>query len=85
VIEKLREFQIGQYVRDDGPQATPEESGDADDGRPADLHRDPAAQRCCGRTCRIPFVWLVMFSTLAYGAIGFADDYIKVVRGAVSD
>ena len=26
-----------------------------------------------------PFVWLVMLSTLAYGAIGFADDYIKVV------
>ncbi len=26
-----------------------------------------------------PFVWVVMLSTLAYGAIGFADDYIKVV------
>jgi phospho-N-acetylmuramoyl-pentapeptide-transferase len=27
-----------------------------------------------------PFVWLVMFATLAFGAIGFADDYIKVVH-----
>ncbi len=27
-----------------------------------------------------PFVWLVVFSTLAFGAIGFADDYIKVVK-----
>jgi phospho-N-acetylmuramoyl-pentapeptide-transferase len=27
-----------------------------------------------------PFVWLVMGSTLAFGAIGFADDYIKVVH-----
>jgi phospho-N-acetylmuramoyl-pentapeptide-transferase len=27
-----------------------------------------------------PFVWIVVFSTLAYGAIGFADDYIKVVK-----
>ena len=27
-----------------------------------------------------PFVWLVMLSTLAFGAIGFADDYIKVVH-----
>ena len=27
-----------------------------------------------------PFVWVAVFSTLAYGAIGFADDYIKVVK-----
>ena len=27
-----------------------------------------------------PYVWIVVFSTLAYGAIGFADDYIKVVQ-----
>ena len=27
-----------------------------------------------------PYVWVVMLSTLAFGAIGFADDYIKVVR-----
>jgi len=26
------------------------------------------------------FVWLVVFSTLAFGSIGFADDYLKVVR-----
>ena len=27
-----------------------------------------------------PFVWMVMLSTLAFGGIGFADDYIKVVN-----
>ena len=27
-----------------------------------------------------PFIWVVMFSTAAFGAIGFADDYIKVVH-----
>jgi len=27
-----------------------------------------------------PFVWLAVLSTLAFGAIGFADDYIKVVK-----
>ena len=27
-----------------------------------------------------PFVWIIVFSTLAFGAIGFADDYIKVVK-----
>jgi len=26
------------------------------------------------------YIWLAIFSTIAFGAIGFADDYIKVVR-----
>jgi phospho-N-acetylmuramoyl-pentapeptide-transferase len=28
-----------------------------------------------------PYVWLVLFVTLAFGLIGFADDYAKVSRG----
>jgi phospho-N-acetylmuramoyl-pentapeptide-transferase len=79
VIEKLREFQIGQYVRDDGPQAHLKKAGTPTMGGlliciaillPTLLWADLSN----------PFVWLVMGSTLAYGAIGFADDYIKVVR-----
>jgi phospho-N-acetylmuramoyl-pentapeptide-transferase len=27
-----------------------------------------------------PYVWITVFSTLGFGAIGFADDYTKVVR-----
>ena len=43
VIERLREFQIGQYIREDGPQVAPEKGRHADDGRRADLHRDSGA------------------------------------------
>ncbi len=79
VIEKLREFQIGQYVRDDGPQSHLKKSGTPTMGGvliiiaillPTVLWADPAN----------PFVWITVFSTLAFGAIGFADDYIKVVQ-----
>ena len=78
VIEKLHEFQIGQYIRDDGPQAHQKKAGTPTMGGvliciaillPTLLWADLSN----------PFVWLVMASTLAYGAIGFADDYIKVV------
>jgi phospho-N-acetylmuramoyl-pentapeptide-transferase len=78
VIEKLREFQIGQYVRDDGPKAHQKKAGTPTMGGlliciaillPTLLWSDLAN----------PFVWLVMGSTLAYGAIGFVDDYTKVV------
>jgi phospho-N-acetylmuramoyl-pentapeptide-transferase len=79
VIQKLREFQIGQFVREDGPQSHLKKTGTPTMGGvliciaillPTVLWSDPAN----------PFVWVVVFSTLAYGAIGFADDYIKVVQ-----
>jgi len=79
VIQKLREFQIGQYIREDGPQSHQKKSGTPTMGGvliviaillPTILWSDPAN----------PFVWIAVSSTLAYGAIGFADDYTKVVH-----
>jgi phospho-N-acetylmuramoyl-pentapeptide-transferase len=79
VIERLREFQIGQYIRDDGPQTHLKKGGTPTMGGvlivisilvPTLLWSDLSN----------PFVWVVMLSTLAFGAIGFADDYSKVVH-----
>jgi phospho-N-acetylmuramoyl-pentapeptide-transferase len=79
VIEKLRQFQISQYIRDEGPESHKKKSGTPTMGGvliaiaillPTVLWSDPSN----------PFVWIVVFSTLGFGAIGFADDYIKVVR-----
>ena len=79
VIERLREFQIGQYVRDDGPQSHLKKGGTPTMGGvlilisivvPALLWSDLGN----------PLVWLVVLSTVAFAGIGFADDYIKVVR-----
>jgi len=79
VIEKLRQFQISQYVREDGPESHQKKTGTPTMGGvliaiaillPTVLWSDPAN----------PFVWVVVFSTMAFGAIGFADDYIKVVK-----
>jgi phospho-N-acetylmuramoyl-pentapeptide-transferase len=79
VIQKLREFQIGQFVREDGPQSHLKKSGTPTMGGvliviaivlPTVLWSDPAN----------PLVWITVFATLAYAAIGFADDYIKVVQ-----
>ena len=79
VIQKLREFQIGQHIREDGPQSHLKKSGTPTMGGvliciaillPTVLWSDPSN----------PFVWITVLSTLAFGAIGFADDYIKVVK-----
>ncbi len=79
VIQKLREFQIGQFVREDGPQSHLKKTGTPTMGGvliviailvPTILWSIPSD----------PFVWVAVASTLAFGAIGFADDYIKVVK-----
>ncbi len=79
VIEKLREFQIGQYIREDGPKDHQKKAGTPTMGGvliciaillPTLLWSDLSN----------PLVWVVIGSTLGFGAIGFADDYIKVVH-----
>jgi len=79
VIQKLREFQIGQFIREDGPKSHLKKTGTPTMGGvliciaillPTVLWSDPAN----------PLVWIAVFSTIAFGAIGFADDYIKVVQ-----
>src|SRR6202789_1006963 len=79
VIERLREFQIGQFIREDGPQTHLKKGGTPTMGGvlicisilvPTLLWADLSN----------PAIWIAGLSTLAFGAIGFADDYIKVVR-----
>lgn len=79
VIDRLREFQIGQYIREEGPQSHQKKSGTPTMGGvlicisilvPTLLWSDLSN----------PYVWLVVLSTLAFAGIGFADDYIKVVH-----
>jgi len=79
VIRRLLDFQIGQYIREEGPQAHQKKAGTPTMGGlliaiailvPTLLWADLSN----------PFVWIAVFSTLAFGAIGFADDYLKVVH-----
>ncbi len=79
VIRRLREFQIGQYIREEGPESHKKKTGTPTMGGvlicisilvPTLLWSDLAN----------PFVWIAVLSTVAFGAIGFADDYIKVVH-----
>ena len=79
VIERLRQFQIGQYIREEGPQSHQKKGGTPTMGGvlicisilvPTLLWSDLSD----------PFVWVVMLSTVAFAAIGFADDYTKVVH-----
>ncbi len=79
VIERLREFQIGQYVRDDGPQSHLKKGGTPTMGGVL-IVISVLVPTLLWADLSNPLVWVVVLSTVAFGAIGFADDYIKVVR-----
>jgi len=79
IIRQLREFQIGQYIREEGPKGHQKKAGTPTMGGvlitiaiivPTLLWADLSNT----------YIWLAVFSTMAFGAIGFADDYIKVVQ-----
>ena len=79
VIDRLREFQIGQYIREEGPQSHQKKGGTPTMGGVL-ICISILVPTLLWSNLSDPFVWLVMFSTVAFGAIGFADDYIKVVH-----
>ena len=79
VIEKLREFQIGQYIREEGPQSHQKKSGTPTMGGVL-ICISILVPTLMWSDLSNPYVWLVMLSTLAFGAIGFVDDYIKVAH-----
>src|SRR5689334_14750146 len=79
VINRLREFQIGQFIREEGPKAHQKKAGTPTMGGlliaismvvPTVLWADLSNR----------FIWIAVLSTCAFAAIGFADDYIKVVN-----
>ena len=79
VIERLREFQIGQYVRDDGPESHKKKGGTPTMGGVL-IVISILVPTLIWADLSNPAVWIAVLSTLAFGAIGFADDYTKVVK-----
>ena len=79
LIERLRAFQVKQYIRDEGPASHKAKAGTPTMGGllilagilvPTLLWSDLTNRN----------VWILVLSTLTFGAIGFADDYTKIAR-----
>jgi phospho-N-acetylmuramoyl-pentapeptide-transferase len=79
LIARLREFQIGQQIRADGPKSHQQKAGTPTMGGVL-IVVSIIVPTLLWADLRNPFVWLLIISTLAYGAIGFADDYLKIVH-----
>ena len=79
VIERLRELQVKQYIREEGPKAHQKKAGTPTMGGVL-IVASIVIPTLLWADLRNPYVILATGATLAFGAIGFVDDYNKVVR-----
>jgi phospho-N-acetylmuramoyl-pentapeptide-transferase len=78
MIRRLTFHQIGQHVRNDGPQSHLSKQGTPTMGGALILIAISVATLAWGDLDN-RYVWTVLFATLAFGVIGFVDDYRKLV------
>src|SRR5262244_1133755 len=79
LITRLREFQIGQQIREEGPQSHQKKKGTPTMGGLL-IVVSIVLPTLLWANLRNPYIWIAVSTTLAYAAVGFADDYIKIVR-----
>src|SRR4028119_1203191 len=79
LIERMKHIKLGQYIREEGPKSHQAKAGTPTMGGilinvaiiiPTVLWAD----------IRNPYIWIVLFVTFAYAAIGFVDDYRKLAK-----
>jgi phospho-N-acetylmuramoyl-pentapeptide-transferase len=79
LIERMRRIKLGQFIREEGPKSHQQKAGTPTMGGilinvailiPTILWADILN----------PYIWIILFVTFAYGAIGFIDDYRKLVK-----
>ncbi len=78
-IRLLQDQQIGQFVRDDGPQTHLSKQGTPTMGGILIIIGILVSTLLWADLTNFD-VWIVLFVLLSFGAVGFLDDYRKVVR-----
>ncbi|MFZ0637456.1 MAG: phospho-N-acetylmuramoyl-pentapeptide-transferase [Candidatus Acidiferrales bacterium] len=79
VVKRLREMQVKQFIREEGPKHHQAKAGTPTMGGVL-IVAAIAIPTLLWADLRNPYAMLALGATLAFGAIGFVDDYNKVVR-----
>jgi phospho-N-acetylmuramoyl-pentapeptide-transferase len=77
LIRKLREFQIGQHIREEGPKSHQKKAGTPTMGGLL-IVISIVVPTLLWADLTNPYLWIAMFGLISFGAIGFYDDYTKV-------
>ena len=79
LIRRLRELQIGQFIREEGPQGHQKKAGTPTMGGVL-IVLSTAIPSLLWADLTNPFILLSLFALFAFAAIGFVDDYAKVSK-----
>src|ERR1700737_2601601 len=77
LIAKLREFQIGQYIREEGPQSHKKKAGTPTMGGVL-IVISIVVPTLLWADLRHLYVWIAVLALVVFAAIGFIDDYAKI-------
>ena len=78
MIRRLSRYQIGQHIRDDGPESHLSKAGTPTMGGALILVA-VAISTLLWADLTNRYVWVVLLTTMIFGAIGWVDDYKKLV------
>ena len=79
LIEGLKRWNIGQQIREEGPQAHIAKRDTPTMGGLLIIGSVVISTLLWARLSGL-YVWITILATLGFGAVGFADDYVKLVR-----
>ena len=79
VIQRLRELQIGQFIREEGPKSHQAKAGTPTMGGVLIVGSTVIPTLLWG-DLENAYVWLAIFTMVVFGTIGFVDDYSKVMK-----
>ena len=79
VISRLKALQVGQFIREDGPPNHKTKEGTPTMGGCLIVPAVMISTLLWASPTNL-YTWVVLFVAISFGAIGFADDYLKVKR-----
>ena len=79
IISKLKQYEIGQVIRDDGPETHGEKEGTPTMGGVLILFAFFTSVIIWG-DWKNPYLWIVLLTALLFSSIGFIDDYLKIKK-----
>ena len=79
MIRKLRDFQVGQVIRQEGPESHRAKAGTPTMGGLLIL-ASALTPTLLWADLTSPYIWIAVLSTVGFGVVGFIDDYLKIVR-----
>jgi phospho-N-acetylmuramoyl-pentapeptide-transferase len=79
LIRTLREFQVGQVIRQEGPATHRTKAGTPTMGGLLILTASLVPTLLWADLTNV-YIWIAVVATAAFGAVGFADDYLKITR-----